>query len=1315
MASATYLSGDERATVAHWNALYSVFDAKLSKILSNCSPILAFNTGVGSIPPDLMGKCFFFVPDNGIAKYAYRCPGARVKSGQDGGTYIDPGTGLPTPRPWGDVILWGYNHQIFLNAQNSFGASYTFDDANKIVTVPTIGASYYTNGLSAITNVSIFDHSLAAHKVNATYLSDPPVQQFFYIKESHCDHNEKHYRYAVAELILDGVTELSIPDTWDKYCFFRIHNLNYAAATVTFGKAGGASELRRVVVPALHCKTVRRDRSATLSAGGFSVFTNYRVGGGEDNDLNYFFKFEGARDLRHYWHFPSTWVAAGTNNNTMSHTSRVPANSMCANNLTCPSIIYDWIRHFRYDRDSFVSNGRRYAWFHPDEHQVHDIEDSYADLLAKPSNPNANLGDLVWHKGNCLLVKFHKTNKIPATTLPDSTWAEIPFNGLATIAADWAAYGINVTTDANGLLGFQQSTTGDHANWEFLLIPWGTNLFRLPNDSPRSGLDLRFKQVVDPHWFDQQGESCAMNQVAPQFNASGWPLVPRRNANTAANTKTWAGGDETGDPIVGLVDVNPPNGSATQLWNPQSRTVSELLTLKYFGDKNFETQSTAWTHYANVRCVLTPHGHVLLFDELIPLLGPFQQAGNDVSTNPSRFGEGWELYSNAGAWFLKRKRVIKLRGHGFGWKEEGRIASMHYSGKYGRHLFNGNGLYYERDMVGPNGADYRAPKLDIIESSVKVQRRVKTSNLGNNIKSGRFWRCSWDDKFVEIWDRMQRGTDSFKLWLATHRSEILDNLTGAGRQGTYPLLAEHFNGMAMAVNQLTTGKRLDFKALRFIAVMPSGAFAGQSFCAGFTPKIDGNIWNDPGGVPVPVDCFDYYRGTPTADQLRLFALYQGAGIPIRTLADRADYAIAINQKNVDRKIDLHYKITVSGAVRSSTTYRASLHTEMTSEDISYVDNAAAAGTAFFYNFGAFRSLQTEYANFHWVSTTDVLAFLDQFGIDVAYDEIFTPLKLDFISSGREKSNGSYYSTQSGTLTNMVVINSGGGIGLESRINGTYFRKVTGYHRNVSIVAFAPVTDAEDAQWKVGLVGGRVARDIKFWDTAEPVYEFVHGGAVPNAGHNYTGENVGEGELKSIGMGVGFHLANNLTAGNLAAQNQGPFGHFEFSPEDDDDAEAEHELWLKMNHRILMPIAVRMVTNLSASDITAPPNIVMVHKDFWAVEADAWLKYLPPFLLFNQSLVQPSQSEEWYASYCTERVGNSLNATLNFSTLTNPYSGVPNGNKMGQWLWTKAPAASAAVAPSLQPGINILPMPMTDPVYGSQWYCNIVSDYVRINL
>lgn len=176
---------------------------------------------------------------------------------------------------------------------------------------------------------SFFDESLEVHK--RTFSGEP-----HWIMELGFHRQQRFSSYGLAELICENITTLAFPSNWDRYRFFRIHNLGAASLTVTF--SGGA---HAVVVPAYGVKCVRRDSAAAGYLDGWNYFNRFKPG-----------------DLRCF-------------NQPLDDTS--PHGAMGANNVVNPAIVYQIIPIYQ------VAN--RPQWF-SDPIDLYDITAQYGAYFA---------------------------------------------------------------------------------------------------------------------------------------------------------------------------------------------------------------------------------------------------------------------------------------------------------------------------------------------------------------------------------------------------------------------------------------------------------------------------------------------------------------------------------------------------------------------------------------------------------------------------------------------------------------------------------------------------------------------------------------------------------------------------------------------------------------------------------------------------------------------------------------------------------------------------------------------------------------------
>ncbi|MDE2102942.1 MAG: hypothetical protein KGL39_37205 [Patescibacteria group bacterium] len=433
MATINYLSGSERPTAELMNDLFDALDGKLTTLLGGRSFFLA---QTATPPQYLVGKAFFFTA--GPAVYAPRVPG-----------YIEANTSS-------NPVATPYNHAQFVAMQaaavfqpgylksaalQNGGTGYLLNDVvtlaggtvaaggssaqvqvtqrdatGKILAVSLVTAGSYTvlpptpnqvngghgsgawldcnlfqfdlhnkvapvvkTGISGASDVGFWEWSLAAHSVWYQGRGDKkPVR--YYLQDGDTM-PEKHFKFALAEIIIEGVPGVTIEKAWDKYSCFRIHNLNATPATVVF--ADGNFTVR---LTPFQCMTVRRDWTADAGGGHYE---NYRSGG------NYFFKFEGG-DPRFYWFFP-------TSNGAIGYGGKA-ANSMQANNLVNPALLYDWILFFQRTADGSST----FAGWNEDAGVQCNLYPLLKKYFGDPSDPKTIVGDLIHHKGDLIILRRPK-------------------------------------------------------------------------------------------------------------------------------------------------------------------------------------------------------------------------------------------------------------------------------------------------------------------------------------------------------------------------------------------------------------------------------------------------------------------------------------------------------------------------------------------------------------------------------------------------------------------------------------------------------------------------------------------------------------------------------------------------------------------------------------------------------------------------------------------------------------------------------------------------------------------------------------------
>ena len=277
----------------------------------------------------------------------------------------------------------------------------------------TITSTNTTNYWAKTSDTLNLEKSLKAH--TRTVGSDT-----LYLWEDRLPHPEKVFRYAVAELVIgDHSGTFTVDDSWNKFQFFRIHNLTSADVTVNFG----STPHHTFTVGKFSQKCVRRD----------SVTSGY------DSTYRYVWKVK-AGDPR----FIKFTSYAGSLTQTME-----------ANNVTNPSWLY-----------RFFSELSEKGFIYLDRHTWTDIGSDYQDAGKLPTISNSTLvGDLIYTKGT-----FSKVRKITSgSTFSSNTYTHAGFSTLPSLLT---ALGYSTSLDDHDLVIDQD--TGSYLN---NLAGITTNLF----------------------------------------------------------------------------------------------------------------------------------------------------------------------------------------------------------------------------------------------------------------------------------------------------------------------------------------------------------------------------------------------------------------------------------------------------------------------------------------------------------------------------------------------------------------------------------------------------------------------------------------------------------------------------------------------------------------------------------------------------------------------------------------------------------------------------------------------------------------------
>lgn len=909
MAVVSYIYRD-RPTAAQMNALWGEFDRKLTKILSGKTFLLSRQRQFNGV---LMGKIFYFTPAPAATVYGGRAPG--FTQGDPSGVVIGP-DGQPIPSP---LTTIPYDHQVFVNAVAAVAADIaanpshaTWDHASRIVTVPPIPASAYayTNPAygslpmewpSAQHAVGLCEHSLAAHYLLHQGPGDTEPRKYYLQEQGAVP--EKRYRFALAELVVEGQSTLNIPDEWDKYNCFRIHNCNHTPLTVSFGSHYS------ITLSPYGCATVRRD----------SVSENYRKG------FTYFFKFEKG-DPR-FARFDATQLDVPNypNKARIGGSSMMRVSNSCqANNLTNPLCLYDWIGYMAITEDWLAlytlrgfeggtarwgvldlggTGDLRFAWFARDPSVVFDAHPANAKHFGDPNDPATLLADLIYHPGKIIVARTSRTDVDPETGHYRVTFSEINFRGFATIVEDFAAGGVTVYTETNTAFPSYGQLCFKNAQPDICeLVPVSTNLFKYWDATlgeevhlPNVCLHDQWNQNTPTAYTPAPSINLKVFETNPTgvgggpftLGPSAQPLVFQRNLRVRSDSRSWYdihnGSD--GGPLgqtwyrtltvpdarketvvpgpVGMKTLQVTQGAPAWSCKPLHQvTVGDILDLGWWGNPQLTDQGTPYVQFTNKKLTLTPEGLVFSWDETISAYPPATTSEGGDNNGMALSGD--QLYWKMGQ--LTRKRVAQFRGHGWGHTGGGSKTVPFTAPRAGKRLVQ-TSAQVQDEVSGAEGKDFSFPNRSSSETGHRMLRRMKQSELTLPDVRSRLWRNHGTDVDVILKNYRTAGwwgnvtyNGQYHYWATDPSSpRALDGfgyptnarrLTDGSQTFLLPLLVEHYNGMAAAVNSLKTGYGLTCACLMWRV---GGQLVSLAPGCGIT---------DAAGAPIPepLDCFASFPG-----------------------------------------------------------------------------------------------------------------------------------------------------------------------------------------------------------------------------------------------------------------------------------------------------------------------------------------------------------------------------------------------------------------------------------------------------------------------
>lgn len=875
MATLDYIAPGTAISYVQANALYDAFSGHLNTLLGGRTPALAFKTAV---PYRLLGKCFFFNDGVRPTPHSKKFTGYAARTASVPDPIYGAVREVEYARP--------YQPGQFQVAADAL-AQVSRDEVNHILVVADAGAAYYADGLPRVLRTSLWDHDLC---VRWRTLTDPATGQpaRYYLREASCYNSERVHRLAVAEIVIENLTALTLPSDPDgnicsKYCCLRFHNCSPEPCVTNLG-----------TVPAYGCVTLRRDWNASAKR-----FENLRWG-------TYFWPF-AAGDAPAFanapWQPEMVTVPFVRSSLTVEqalagrYTATTPHAATAANNLANFGILYDWALA--------LSATGNYAQMDFDVREVCDLtqfRDGAGKVIVAAKwdcidedtgliKAGAVAASLLHHRGTWLRARVHRTEAHPtAAGVMREEFAPLTFGGWsrpwAQIVGEFAAAGVTLAEPGGRL----RLTSADSVNWFTDVIQKTTNFLR-QGSSPTVAASLDDGIFLEDQLFEggAAGQDHRGLNAFTLNSAAGYKVL-QKAVITLANSSSRTYYRPDGTPVI----VTGPGTQAIQdgpvaenagAINLHRLTIEELLTLKYFGDSARASQDDDSVRFESVRLVLTPGGWRMLFTEsvrgdLVPdVRGTVNYGANDYHLNyrrPYRFNNA------TGRWELDH--CVRLRGHGWGYWEHGsQNALFHARARQAGRTFSG-------EVQAANGADVTIGGAGA-DLAVDFLQEVTPADL--SISSGtKIFKCAALDSLNAFFRNYTTAgwyqTPEPTPGSPTPRERLLaadEFADTAGNTNTFVRLSwEHINALIEVVNQLVPVKQLDWRGLVFVQHTQVLRMDWGENLADLTSNDAAGLqpwWKYFGSsVPAPLDAFFSVLPSSPANTLEAHwrALFAGLGI-----------------------------------------------------------------------------------------------------------------------------------------------------------------------------------------------------------------------------------------------------------------------------------------------------------------------------------------------------------------------------------------------------------------------------------------------------
>jgi hypothetical protein len=1082
-----YLSGNVAITPIEMNLLAQGLDSRMDTLLGGRTFLMALSfssassgpngeTIYGSTPYECMGQCYHFL--DGVVHYARYAPGFKPKTI----TVPDPTTGTSVSSNFG-----GWSHdEDFFDTLLPLLIPISYDVANRVVTVQDIPAASYPAWLKQIASVSIFEYSMRCMTVMLQGPEDDEPKEYW-IKEQSCPIPTKRYELGLMEIIIEGKTQVTIPVT-TKFRVTRLHNAQPRPCAVTLGTAS-------VTLGPYECQTWQD---------------------GVRSPFRYFSEFRGV-DGRHFWFHPRV-----PNGGTYFR-GVTSASSEQGNIVGNPAVIYDFVKR--------LTNPLNFAFFVKDPSvNIADIftlspnirtKFGKKDAIETALDHNWVLGDLLHHRGKFSIARTTGHPAAPVTTFEE---CEFPgYQPLSTFIEYMAARGITVTTDATtGALKLQNTDATKRVD----LIQHGTNFLKSLNPAgptltwlttPAQNIDGA-GYVIERAIFEgtiggQPFQSPSGNNGVLLSATAGYRITRRTLTNTARTapaTRLPNGQFVTlvGVPLSVITEVVSTPSAMTGIHN---LSLSELLKLTKFGAGPTDTEPGGLVQFANAAIALTPFGIWITFEERVDA----RYIPDLVATDPLNPTWYYNLFDNRlsynaalDKWVLKH--CIRFRGNGWGWGEHGRDNAASFDPVYGRIAVKG----YQNDVIAPGGGDHTLIDQEARATGVSVLRRLDISEIGNAAQGQRFLTTPRPgnpgeppfvqmDKLVEFMENYHSsGWYNASTMGNTNRGHLL--AAGRASEARGPTLAKaltiyDYNAAAMTINQLVTGRPLDYTAFAFVV--------GPKILSFVPDPVGTNVQRNLTGLPsyamngpAPVDAFtrldnaanrlywEYLFGTILGIQFKTISQFPENFNTFKTLRWEFRTAKAVATGSVSNAAFSGTRKIYEGNTESLAFWFIVFSGKVTLNLTDFAWNPSTFSQFFPVGLvtvldGVSLNLNTAYTNVEWISIADVKAAFVSRGIPWHYAEAFTPLQLSTLTLGdlikhEGLSNNSvvYEGEVASCDSNVRFINAPNdppgathpvAVAGVARLNATVAVPVTitsdqfTYKKH----AFVLATDAATAQWK----------------------------------------------------------------------------------------------------------------------------------------------------------------------------------------------------------------------------------------------------------